>query len=466
MTASRVSIVIVTHNRARLLREAIDSVLAQTYARVELIVVDNGSTDDTGSVVNAYAGRVRYVKQDNLGVAAARNAGIGMSTGDYVGVLDDDDTYLPTKIERQVAILDAHPEFGLVHCRYVSTAPDGRWLEKSNISPEGAVLPELVCGCFLMVHTPLIRRQCFDDVGGFDQKIPWAADWDLWLRTAQAGYRFGGAQEVLCTYRMALGGTMMSNVARQELETMTALDRVYAAPAVPVAVLAVKDKAYAQNYLWLSSRHFGVQAWDEGWRCFSDACARLPRLRESPVNLVHIWRDDALGLRIADPLGYADGLMACLPTAFADLALYRDYLRSQILLGIALKNFADDEIGPAQAQLREAIRLDPQLPARPDAFAEMVYKLALRLAVASPLAYAETVLCNLPPEARALVAVRTRVLGDLNVGMAMENYWARQRARVPAQILTGVSRRPQWLLNRGVWAMLLKSLPARIGLAK
>ena len=170
-TTSRVAIIIVTHNRAGLLREAIESVLAQTYPHIEITVVDNGSTDDTGAVVNAYAGRVRYFKQDNQGVAAARNVGIEVSTGDYVGVLDDDDTYLPTKIERQVAILDAHPELGLVHCRYVSTDPNGKGLEKSNILPEGDVLPELVCGCFLMVHTPLIRRQCFDRVANSIRKF-------------------------------------------------------------------------------------------------------------------------------------------------------------------------------------------------------------------------------------------------------------------------------------------------------
>src|SRR4051812_3217208 len=111
-----VSVVIATYNHGRYLREAIDSALAQTHPPLEVIVVDDGSTDDTAEILQTYGGRIRAMRQANAGVAAARNAGLAAASGRYVGFLDSDDVWAPDKLARQLAVFDAQPALGLVHC--------------------------------------------------------------------------------------------------------------------------------------------------------------------------------------------------------------------------------------------------------------------------------------------------------------------------------------------------------------
>ena len=105
-----ISVVIPAYNHGRFLREAIDSVLAQTYAPLEIIVVDDGSTDDTEQIVRSYGDRVRYIRQQNAGVGAARNNGIANARGEYVAFLDSDDLWLPEKLAVQVEYMRRHPE--------------------------------------------------------------------------------------------------------------------------------------------------------------------------------------------------------------------------------------------------------------------------------------------------------------------------------------------------------------------
>ena len=111
-----VSVVIPTHNHAGYIRQAIDSALAQTSAPLEVIVVDDGSTDETPRILADYGGRIRAIRQSNAGVSVARNTGIAAAAGDLIALLDSDDSWAPTKLERQIARLSADPGVGLVHC--------------------------------------------------------------------------------------------------------------------------------------------------------------------------------------------------------------------------------------------------------------------------------------------------------------------------------------------------------------
>src|SRR5690348_13004759 len=110
-----VSAAITTYNRARYLPEAIESILAQTIRDLEIVVVDDGSTDDTDAVVAPYLGRVRYVRQANGGRAAARNAAVRLARGELIGFCDSDDRWLPDRLERQLQALESWPEVGMVH---------------------------------------------------------------------------------------------------------------------------------------------------------------------------------------------------------------------------------------------------------------------------------------------------------------------------------------------------------------
>ena len=116
--APLVSVIIPTYNREKIITRAIDSVFAQTYRDFEIVVLDDGSQDNTKAVAQAYGPKVHYFYQDNKGIAGARNAGMHQTAGDYIAFLDSDDYWLPGKLERQIALFSEHPEYGMVGCQF------------------------------------------------------------------------------------------------------------------------------------------------------------------------------------------------------------------------------------------------------------------------------------------------------------------------------------------------------------
>lgn len=191
MTAQpKVSIIIPTYNRAHFINEAIDSALAQNYQNVEIIVVDDGSTDETRVVLEGYGDKIHYLYQENQGVPAALNSGIERSSGQYLAFLDDDDIWFPEMLEVQVAYLEAHPEIGMVHADILildETSDDPR-LKKRRLSrsiPSGYILPELIVKNVIARPTVVVRRSCLDKVGLFDMELLSSEDYHLWLRVAK-----------------------------------------------------------------------------------------------------------------------------------------------------------------------------------------------------------------------------------------------------------------------------------------
>ena len=453
-----VSVIIPTHNRAGMLRLTVESVLAQTYPNIETIVVDDGSTDDTAIVMNEYAGRVTYIRQANQGVAPARNRGIRAATGTYLNFVDDDDIFMPSKIERQVQVMNSRPEVGLVHCGYYHMDGAGNLYEKVWALPEGDVLKELVCGCFLWSGAPLIRRQCLDQIGLFDEKT-WSTneDWDLWLRIAQAGYPFACVQEPLGAYRI-LPNSRMANTARLEHGVMITLDRVFANPQLLDSVRAIKDLAYGTVRCWLSCRCYAAEHWDEAQRNLTEALTVYPQLLNPPEQLLHAFLHHTLSPHVGDPVKFITDVFDHLPASAAAILPYRSQLLGQIYIGLALRRYALKDIAGGTHLLADAMALAPALLERVEDFADLLTHHATRLASSDPLAYVDTVLKNLPPGAQPLKRVRSRVLSDVNITCAFQNYFAGRRLRVVQQILTALRSRPSSLKNRGVVSIFLRSL--------
>lgn len=184
-----VSVVIPTYNRADYVCQAIDSVLAQTFRSVEIIVVDDGSIDDTEAQIAArYGGRVRYHWQENQGESAARNRGIALARGDYIALLDSDDLWLPKKLERQLSWLREHPDTAAVICQAWQIDSDGKRLNLPRLA-QGISNEDLRFDRFLEwnlfgpgASASVVRRHVFSESGGFDETIRYGEDWDLWLR--------------------------------------------------------------------------------------------------------------------------------------------------------------------------------------------------------------------------------------------------------------------------------------------
>lgn len=196
-----VSVIIPTLNRAHLLAQAIQSVLDQRLTDFELIIVDDGSTDDTPTGVNAYNDpRIRYIRQANAGVSAARNRGIQEASGRYIAFLDDDDLFLPTKLEKQVAYLEAHPEMAMVHSRYVILDAKNNLIETIPSQGAGQLYLPFLKSCTVALPTVMLRREIFDAVGLFDQSMTIGEDIHLWIRIAKH-YPIGEIQEPLVKIR-------------------------------------------------------------------------------------------------------------------------------------------------------------------------------------------------------------------------------------------------------------------------
>ena len=126
----KVTVVIPVYNGGRYLRESIDSVLAQTFHDYEIVCVDDGSTDDSPVLLQEYGQRLRVVRQENSGQSAARNVGVKLARGEYIAFLDQDDVWYPSKVQNQVAVLDAEPDVVLVHCNFDRIDERGRMLER------------------------------------------------------------------------------------------------------------------------------------------------------------------------------------------------------------------------------------------------------------------------------------------------------------------------------------------------
>ena len=457
-TLPLVSVIIPTYNRSRLLRLAVESVLAQTYPHVEVIVVDDGSTDDTAKVMAQYAGRVTHIRQANQGVAAARNRGIQAASGEYLTCLDDDDLLLPTKLERQVRVLVSRPGIGLVHCRFYFANGDGDNLYKAKLLPEGEILKELIGNNFIWSGAPLVRRHCFDRVGLFDEEISSVtADWEMWLRIAQAGYRFACVQEILGVYRVHQQ-SMMSDVAKLERGVFAVLERAFSNSNVPAEAVAVKDQIYGDFRAWISCRYYAARQWDDAQRNLSETLALHPHLRADPTALVELFASDALSARVADPFGFIADVLDHLPPCADDLRQYRSQIFSRIYTGLALRSYGTGRISRAQSQFAEAMALDPTGFEQTEDFARLLSYSAVYLPVRAPTLYVDTVLQNLPPQACRLRRVRARALSDVNVKLARHAYLNDRRDRAVRRILTALRYRPFLARSQVVVSILLKSL--------
>lgn len=207
----KVSVIIPSYNRAHFVGEAIQSILDQTFPDFEVIVVDDGSTDNTKDVVTSFKDpRVKYTFQENRGIAAARNTGIKATSGEYVAFLDSDDLWLPQHLELKVRLLDSRPEVALV-CSdnyvvdYRTGTNLGTFWHRIRVNPERASrqpLRELLSEeCFISLQSTLVRRSVFAEVGYLDESLRLYDDWDICVRIAQR-FSIETIDMPLVTYRV------------------------------------------------------------------------------------------------------------------------------------------------------------------------------------------------------------------------------------------------------------------------
>jgi hypothetical protein len=197
------SILIATYQAAATIAESVESALSQTVRAHEVIVVDDGSSDGTDEQLKPYGDRIRYLRQENRGAPAASNVGLAAATGDFVSILDADDTYEPQRLEALTELATKRPDLDILMTdAYLEVEGETVGLF-SELTPFASAQQNLEIFERCFVAWPAVRRQTLVELGGFDESLRIGYDWECWIRLLHAGCRAGGVDEPLLRYRIA-----------------------------------------------------------------------------------------------------------------------------------------------------------------------------------------------------------------------------------------------------------------------
>ncbi len=270
-----VSVIIPTYNCDRYIAQALESVLQQQNCPYEVIIIDDGSTDSTQAVLQPYQNSIRYLRQQNQGVAAARNHGIAVAQADLIAFLDADDYFLPDKLTRQAAIFAKRPDLGIVHSGWQRVDSEGNKL--LDVRPWQKI-PELTLETWLR-HKPVLpsammfRREWLQYVGGFDARFPPAEDTDLVLKLALKGCRSTWLRQITVCYRQHEQSAMHKGLPQaRSLSAVT--DNFFTQPNLPDSVRLAEPTVRYGTLVWTAWYLYYTQHYQEmakylqqAWKC-------------------------------------------------------------------------------------------------------------------------------------------------------------------------------------------------------
>jgi glycosyltransferase involved in cell wall biosynthesis len=272
-----VSVIIPNYNHAQYVGAAIRSVLAQTYRNYEIIVVDDGSTDNSREVVAQFGERVNYIYKTNAGLSAARNTGFQASKGSLIGVLDADDLYEPAYLQTLVAALQANPDAAGVYCGYQFVDHQNNLLpqiESRPVNPE-ALYAALLDGNFFVPESIFLHRTVYEEVGLFDEALRACEDWDVWLRAAKK-YKIIHAPQILTRHRI-LPGSMSTDPLRMLTARLAVLGKHIGAEPVDSGTTQA-HRAYGRAYLGSCIEYQQYGNPERAYQCFQKLAHICPGL--------------------------------------------------------------------------------------------------------------------------------------------------------------------------------------------
>jgi glycosyltransferase involved in cell wall biosynthesis len=296
------SIIIPTYNHGKFIERSIECALNQTYPNVEVIVVDDGSTDDTPKRIARFGDRIRYIWKENSGRGDNRNVGIKQSSGKYIQFLDADDTISSEKLRIQASILESDETLALVYSDCTCTDPSGEHIENASypLGIDEDPLSILVFRSLFGIHAALTRREAIISVGMFDMHPYAQEDWDLWFRIALEGYGFKYVPGELAHYDQQ-GSTTIVNPELMYLRMRHMLEKHRDSSRLNQSGEHLIRSFVAQQNLQLATRAYNNGWWKEACGHFIEVARNDRRLMTSkywaciPKAVVHRCSDLLLG---------------------------------------------------------------------------------------------------------------------------------------------------------------------------
>lgn len=364
--SERVSVIIPNFNHARYLGDAIQSVLNQTYRPVEVIVVDDGSTDDSRAVAARFGEQVTTIWQENQGLSAARNTGLAAATGSLIALLDADDLFEPDFLSTLVTIIANDPAIAGVHCGYRFVDHRNRPLpqvEARDVAP-GQLYHDLLASNFLVPESMLLRRRCYEEAGLFDTSLRACEDWDMWLRIASQ-HNIACSTAVLTLHRILPGS--MSTDPRRMLDSRLAVLRKHVGEQPDS-----EEAAFAYGRAYLASCVEYLQAGNtvEATTCLRNmarvfpqllkqadtfyqlGCGSQPKGQLGDFNALDLPRNARVLLHMLDEL-FADADLA------EGLRPYRRSAYAQAYAALAYLNYGARDLTTARRLFFRALQTEP-----------------------------------------------------------------------------------------------------------
>lgn len=461
-----ISVIIPVYNQADFLAHAVQSVLDQTYPLFEIIVVDDASPDHTPEVVRSFRDdRIRYIRhEENRHLAASRNTGIHAARGEIIALLDADDYFHPQKLAAHAAFLAQHPEVGVTYNSHYELNYNSTTIRELFHAPKRVDLSDLVLGFPFAPSDMVVRKEWLFRVGLFDEGYRhFSEDLDINCRLALAGCQFARVDGVL-NYRRHHSRRRLDTKNRLQAALET-LDRIFADPRCPAHVAALRNVAYANNYMVWSYHAFDQNETELAQHCVRQAITLNPSLLESPgdapcpllaffvsYSAVDCNRDHAEILR---------RIMAQLPS---ETAHFLERYEWAVARGHLLKGTSDVLWGRTEEGKRQFARAK-DLHAQVD-------EIYLRKLADDLLNYsaefggraAEHVLAQFLPLLESVGGTRASRFLEANfyINRAFRSYRNGQYGPVPRCVRRAVVRQPAYLANRGVLSVFVRSSVANL----
>jgi glycosyltransferase involved in cell wall biosynthesis len=360
MEVKIVSVVIPAYNQGHYLGRAIQSVLDQTYTHFEILVIDDGSTDDTAVIAKSFPDpRVRYIYQENRGLSGARNTGVRSAIGEYISYLDADDLFLPTKLERLVHELQTNPSLGFVAGQAIPIDENDQPTGKLYAIPIPIDPARLLLGNPLHVGSVMVDRKWQDAAGPFDESLRSYEDWDMWIRLARLGCKMGWVDEPVSLYRfhtaqMTRIGTQMTNA------TFAVLDKIYSGPALPDTWKELHDLAYSNANLRAMAQAYHHEDYPHAKNYLREATRLNPGLlADNADELAKILAALADSPKIPNSLDFLERIYTHLPEEMEALQQRGPQDLSRTAIQAAFSAYGKHDYLTARRSAQRAIQYQP-----------------------------------------------------------------------------------------------------------